>query len=136
MDKLSLGEKEIIDIYYGEAEQDFYQDKQSNINKAFQNKLGITLSNMDISEYQSDDSNVQISISNIIDRAYSIKTKKKNSLEMVGFIITSLILLALFPLITISIGAHLFIYIQLGIFLLLPFSLIPLSKIAIDKGGA
>lgn len=135
MKRLSLKEKELIDIFYGEAEEKNKENEKSSTDSDFQNKLATTLNAMDIPHCQSDNIKMQASISHIIELAYNIKAKRRNRMELIGFIAASLALLISFCLITISISVDFFIYIQLAIFLLVPFSLIPIAKISVNKGG-
>jgi hypothetical protein len=135
MNKLSLKKKEMIDIFYGEAEETSKESKQSSDDIAFQHKLTTALNAMDIPDYQTDNIKIQATISDIIDMACYVKARRKNRLELAGFIAASIVLLISFCFITISIGADFFIYIQLITFLFIPLSLIPLAKIAVNKGG-
>lgn len=135
MNKLSLKEKEIIDIFYGEVEENTEEGEQSSSDRNFQHKLTAALNAMDLPDCQPDDIKMKASISHIIGLAYNIKAKRKNRVELIGFVAASLTILMSFCFITISIGVDFFIYIQLAIFFLIPFSLIPIAKNTVNKGG-
>lgn len=121
----------IIDEFYDEIEsyKKIKYNKDDDIKQSsteFKNKMNSMLENMNA--LNDDTADFDINIMAIIDKAQEINKKKINFFELFIFILTSVSILGLFMLASLKLGKNFIIYFQIGVTLLLPLILIPISK--------
>lgn len=130
MTNKKITKEDIIDNFYDEKKLNNLNESLDNYEELnlFKEKLGKTKNIMDMIN---DDKKINIDILGIISKAESIQNKQKEKKETFLFIATAFIILFCFSLITFTLGSNFFITVQLIIFVLLPFSLIPMAKLTL-----
>ncbi|AEM79447.1 hypothetical protein [Thermoanaerobacter wiegelii] len=127
----------IIDMYYNE-----FTDDNATLNSHIQNcsacstfrkKLELSLNYMDTLDTISDIRELQINITELIERANELKNKRKNKLELLLFITTSLIFSLSSILFVVNLDIKLLVYIQIFLYFNLPLVLIPLYKLRLSR---
>lgn len=78
---------------------------------------------------------IKINTWDIISKAETIKNKKHERKEFTLFITVCIFLMSLMAFMTDIFGIHFLLYFETIVYILSPFSILPLSIIAVKKGG-
>lgn len=124
----------IIDIHYNELSDN--TEVISHIENCsdcytFKKNLKLTLNYMDTLDI--DMSDLQVNIAEIIEKAEQIRNKRKDRLELLIFVTTSIIFLISSVLFIANIDIRLLLYTQIFLYLNLPLILIPFYKLKTSR---
>jgi hypothetical protein len=118
----------LIDAFYNEAQEEITKDeKYSDEYIQFKNKLNSTFKKMDV--LNEDIFDFEIDTLSIIEHGEYIKENKKAKSEFILFILSSLIILALFSIASIKLGPKVLIISQMIIVTIAPWIIIPVLSI-------
>ncbi|SHE92805.1 hypothetical protein SAMN02745195_01465 [Thermoanaerobacter uzonensis DSM 18761] len=126
----------IIDIHYNELTDN--TEVISHIENCsdcytFKKNLKLTLSYMDTLEVKIDMSDLQVNIAEIIEKAEQIRNKRKDRLELLIFITTSIIFLISSVLFMANLDVRFLLYTQIFLYFNLPLILIPFYKLKTSR---
>jgi hypothetical protein len=127
-------EKQLIDDYYSLRENGASHNISENIEDDFTKKLHSSMSKMDA--LANEDFNLEINILGIISEGEEIRLKAEDRKEFIKFIFTAALILTSIVLLTVFVNHNIFIYWQLIVFSIIPFTLIPLAKYSLSKEGS
>ncbi|EGD52328.1 hypothetical protein SAMN04244560_00267 [Thermoanaerobacter thermohydrosulfuricus] len=124
----------IIDIHYNELSDN--TEVISHIENCsdcytFKKNLKLTLNYMDTLDI--DMSDLQVNIAEIIEKAEQIRNKRKDRLELLIFITTSIIFLISSVLFMANLDVRLLLYTQIFLYFNLPLILIPFYKLKTSR---
>ncbi|WP_019908083.1 zf-HC2 domain-containing protein [Thermoanaerobacter indiensis] len=124
----------IIDIHYNELSDN--AEVISHIENCsdcytFKKNLKLTLNYMDTLDI--DMSDLQVNIAEIIEKAEQIRNKRKDRLELLIFITTSIIFLISSVLFMANLDVRLLLYTQIFLYFNLPLILIPFYKLKTSR---
>ena len=133
MSKQDNREKQLIDDYYALREVDASDSISDNFEDDFVQKLHSSMSKMDA--LANEDFNLEINILGIISEGEEIRLKAEDRKEFIKFIFTATLILTSIVLLTVLVNQNIFIYWQVAVFFIMPFTLIPLAKFSLSKEG-
>lgn len=131
MKDFTKNEKKIIDKYYNELPDDMQIDV-NNCDLLFEENLKKSIAELDI--VNTENINVPNDFFSLINNAEEVKQKKSFKKEFAVFILTATVIISLFIFLILLIGPKLLIIYEAVILVILPISLIPLSKAVINRG--
>ena len=134
MSKQDKLEKQIIDDYYKKRESDSSDIMLDNMGDGFAKKLHSSMSKMDV--LTEDNFDLDINIMEIISKGEKVRNKASDTKEFIKFILSAILILTTLILLTVLINHNIFIYWQLIVFFIIPFTLIPLAKLSLSKEGS
>ena len=118
----------LIDVFYNEAQEEIIKDGEYSYEyRQFKNKLNSAFKKMDV--LNEDIFDFEIDTLSIIEQGEYIKENKKAKNEFILFILSSLIILALFSIASIKLGPKLLIISQMIIVTIAPWIIIPVLSI-------
>lgn len=132
MAKQDDNEMSIIEEYYNNRESLDISSKPENCNATcnFEEKLNLSMSMMDTAS--NDPYTFDPNILSIISEGEKIR-KKNERKEFMIFLGVIILLISLLILITAIISEKVFVFYQIAVFILMPFSLIPLVNAAMKR---
>lgn len=113
-------EKDLVDYYYNEKKKIELKDED----KIFLDNLEALSLKMNTLDDELQNISLDINLSNIIEKAEH-KNRKRNFIEVFGFVSISSILITSIAFLILKINPSMFLYLQVILSMLLSFSLIP-----------